>query len=204
LPSNVRVLLAFCLSAIYFVVQLRNDLGRQSFLAQLQALLARGIRLIQIRDPHTSPDQRIAFARRVNAVARPFAARILLTGSAMEARRAGLIGVHSTAYELHRLSERPPVQLWAASCHDAADLARAVSLGADLTVVSPVLPASAHPHRPELGWDGLQRLAQTAPIPVFAQGGMTPAHVEQALRAGAAGVATSFIDPFSLGGEHAR
>jgi 8-oxo-dGTP diphosphatase len=203
LPSNVRVLLAFGLSPIYFVVQPRNDVERQSFLAQLPALLARGIQLLQIRDPYTSSDQRIAFARRVNAIARPFAARILLTGSALEARRAGLIGIHSTAHELRRLSERPPVQLWAAACHDAADLARAVSLGADLAVVSPVLPASAHPHRP-LGWDGLQRLTQTAPIPVFAQGGMTPAHLEQARRAGAAGVATSFIDTFFLGGEHAR
>ncbi len=204
LPSNVRVLRAFSLSPIYFVVQPRNDVGRHSFLAQLPALLARGIRLIQIRDPHTSPDQRIAFARRINAIARPFAARILVTGSALEARRAGLIGVHSTTHALRRLSERPPVQLWAASCCDAADLARAVALGADLAVVSPVLPTPTHSDRPALGWEGLQQVAQAAPIPVFAQGGMTPAHLEQALRFGAAGIATRFVEAFSPGGEHAR
>jgi 8-oxo-dGTP diphosphatase len=138
-----------------------------------------------------APDQRVAFARQVDALARPFGARVLLTGSALEARRAGLSALHSTAAEVQRLYARPLVRLRIASCHDAGDIERATTLGADAAVLSPVLSSAAHPERVALGWEGLRRLATTAVIPVYAQGGLSPAHLASAHAAGAIGVATA-------------
>lgn len=190
LPSNERVLLALALPPLYAVADTRAVGGPQAFLAALPQALAGGIRLIHVREPQFPPDQRVTFARRVEDIARPFGARVMLGATTLQARRAGVSGVHSPASELPRLHARPPMRLWAASCHDAADLARAVALGADFAVLSPVLPSAAHADRAPLGWSGLQGLAALAPIPVYAQGGMTPELVAQAQRAGAMGVAT--------------
>lgn len=189
LPSVERVLIALGLPPIYAVSDSARHGGPQALLAALPRALQTGLRLVQVREPAMQPDQRVHFARRVADVARPFGARVLLAGSALEARRAGLDGIHSTAADLRRLNARPPVRLWVASCHDAADLQRAESLGADAAVVSPVQPCAAHPDRPPLGWAGLQRMAAEATIPLFAQGGMSAALLERARGAGAIGIA---------------
>jgi 8-oxo-dGTP diphosphatase len=138
-----------------------------------------------------APDQRVNFARRVNELARPQGARVLLVGSALEARRAGLDGLHSSCGELRRLASRPSVKLWVTSCHHAEDLNRAMMLGADAAVLSPVFPTAAHPDYAPVGWDGFQRLATQATIPVFAQGGIYQDDLGKALAAGAAGIAIS-------------
>jgi len=191
LPSAERVLTALGLPQIYAAGGGIPAGGAEQFLARVQVGLRQGLRLIQVRAPDMAPDQRVNFARRVSLVARPYGARVLLVGSALEARRAGLDGLHSSAEELRRLSSRPAVKLWVTSCHDADDLRRATSLGADAAVLSPVRPTPLHPEHLPLGWDGFQRLASQATIPVFAQGGVLPGELAAALAAGGAGIATS-------------
>ncbi len=203
LPSNVRVLRALGLPPICLVAEPRSEQARQSFLAELPALLARGFRLIHIRDPHASPDQRVAFARRVHAAAHPFGGNVLFSGSAIEARRAGVTALHSTAKYLHRLLERPPVPLWGVSCHSAADLDRAALLGADFALLSPVEPSEGHEQRAALGWSTLEQLSQTAPIPIFAEGVLTVSELAKARRAGAAGIAIRTDHPSLAGDVHA-
>jgi 8-oxo-dGTP diphosphatase len=194
LPSNERVLRALGLPHLYLIARSSEAGGPQALLARLPAALAEGVKFIQLREPQMAPDQRVAFARRAAEIARSFGARVMLAGSAIEARRAGADGVHSSALDLRRLETRPQCDLWAASCHRAGDLDRAISLGADAAVLSPVMATASHANLPPLGWEGLQRLAATAPIPVYAQGGMTPELLETARRAGAAGIAISFAD----------
>jgi 8-oxo-dGTP diphosphatase len=191
LPSNERVLAALGLPPVYGVTRSADAGGLQALIERLPAALAAGLRLIQVREPQMAPDQRAAFARRIGTLAAPWSARVLLVAPALEARRAGVCGVHSAAADLQRLGARPPVALWAASCHDAADLERAVRLGADVAVLSPVHAGARHADRAALGWDGVQRLAAAAPIPVYAQGGLTAGDAARARQAGAIGVATT-------------
>jgi 8-oxo-dGTP diphosphatase len=191
LPSAERVLTALGLPQIYATGGTVRGEGAERFFARLQLGLRQGLRLIQVREPEMAPDQRVNFARRINALARPQGARVLLVGSALEARRAGVEGVHSACEELRRLVSRPQVKLWVTSCHNAEDLARATMLGADAAVLSPVLPTAAHPGHAPLGWDGFQRLATQATIPVFAQGGISQDQLAMALASGAAGITTS-------------
>jgi 8-oxo-dGTP diphosphatase len=188
LPSNVRVLTSLGLPPINFVVdESRHD---DDFFALLPAALRAGVRLFQIRKPHHAPDQRVAFVRRVVEQARPWGAHVFVVGSALEARRGGAIGVHSTCAQLRKMEARPPVAMWSVSCHDAADLARAAALGADLATLSPVLPNAESP-RPPLGWDVFSNLVAAAPLPVYAYGGTTQAMIDRARQAGGHGVATS-------------
>lgn len=190
LPSVVRVLTALGLPSIYAVSNAARCGGPERLLALLPAALRRGLRLILVREPAMAPDQRVHLARRIADMAREHGARVVLSGSALEARRAGLGAMHSTAAELRRLTGRPPVTLWTASCHDEEDLRRAERLGADAALISPVLETAAHPDRPAIGWAAFRSLAAGATIPLFAQGGVAPALLAQAQAAGAAGIAT--------------
>jgi 8-oxo-dGTP diphosphatase len=87
------------------------------------------------------------------------------------------------------LHERPRGILGAASCHDAAELERAMALELDFAVLGPVRPTASHPSARVLGWDGFARLARGASIPVYAIGGVQRADLETAWRAGAHGLA---------------
>ena len=191
LPSVARVLAGLGLPALYAVSDAARHGGPAAFLERLPQARRGGLGLLQVREPAMSPDQRVQFARRIAALAAPYGARVLLCGSALEARRAGLGGIHSTADELRRLTSRPPVPLWVVSCHDALDLGRAEQLGADAAVISPVLRSTAHPQLPPLGWTALRQLAAGASIPLIAQGGLSPAHLAEARSAGAVGIATA-------------
>jgi 8-oxo-dGTP diphosphatase len=193
LPSNDRVLSALALPPIAYVGHAAEHGGPQGLLAQLQAMLPVAWFMVVLDDLGMAPDQRAALARRIDAVAQPYRAPVLLSGSAMDVHRAGLRGLLSSARDLRRLSARPRVKLWAASCHDATDVARAAELGADAVFLSPILPTPAHPGQ-ALGWDALARLAAASAVPVFARGGMTVAMLGQARAAGAAGIVVSRID----------
>ena len=155
LPSNDRVLLAFGLPPYCFVARAGGSGGSAQRLAEFSNALSGGARLILVSEPQMAPDQRIAFTRRVVDTARPFGAHVLLASSLLEARRAGVLGVHSTAQELRRSSVRLPVRLWSVSCENADDLAHAVALGADIAIVSSALRA----------------LASSAPLPLYAHAG---------------------------------
>lgn len=117
--------------------------------------------------------------------------RVVLDREPAEAVALGAAGFHATAARLRALDARPvPPALWfGASCHDAADLARARRLGADYAVLGPVQATPTHPGAPVLGWDGFARLAIGAGLPVYAIGGLGPADLEPAWRHGAQGVA---------------
>jgi 8-oxo-dGTP diphosphatase len=158
-------------------------------LARIPSLAAGGLRLLIVRALDLAPGQRVQLTRRLRQLRRGTELRLVLSGTALEARQAGACGLHSSAAALAGLIERPPTRLWAVSAHNAGDLERASALGADVALVSPVLPTSKHPGERGLGWDGLRELVATSPVPVYAQGGLGPGDIQAARAAGALGVA---------------
>ena len=85
-------------------------------------------------------------------------------------------------------------KLLTASCHNAAELAQAEAIGADLALLSPVLEAKQDhlpkETRPPLGWQGFQSLATKVYLPVYALGGTTPKHWPQVHHHAATGIAS--------------
>lgn len=75
--------------------------------------------------------------------------------------------------------QRPDRMLWLAAAHDAAEIARANTHGADGVFVSPVFTTRSHPGAEVLGSEGFYALAQQSAAPVIALGGMNPARAEQ-------------------------
>jgi len=159
--------------------------------AKVTAAIEHGTRLIQLRLPLWSSEQVRALAARLQASVVQHGAHLLLNGDIEGARRLGQgIGVHLKAAQLDELMERPLPwsQLIGASGHDASQLTKAARL-ADFATLSPVAPTASHPHAAALGWPHFHALAESAALPVYALGGMTPAHVDEARSHGGQGVA---------------
>lgn len=190
LPSNSLALAILALPELVAVARVGHAPGAyDELLARIPALAEDGVRLLIVRALELAPGQRVQLVRRVRALRRGTGLRLVLSGTALEARQAGACGLHSSAAALAGLTERPPTRLWAVSAHDARDLERARALGADVALVSPVLPTARHAEDQALGWDGLRSLAAASPLPVYAQGGLEPGDVAAARAAGALGVA---------------
>jgi 8-oxo-dGTP diphosphatase len=188
LPANAPVLRALQLPFEYAITH-AGEIGVQQQLSSLERRLAQGLRLIQVREKGMQAPALERFAAAVIALARAHGARVLINSDIELAERLGADGVHLTAMQLGRLRHRPALAWCAASCHNAAELARAAQLGIDFAVLGPVQPTPTHPDARPLGWEGFSALAQGVAIPVFALGGLNPRDLESAWRCGAHGIA---------------
>jgi len=188
LPANATVLRALNLPPLYAITQAAKH-GVDEFLKHLEAALARGVRLVQVRERDLAPDALVRFAQHVIGLAHRFNARVLVNGDAALAQQAGADGVHLPAGQLMHLDGAPAFDLWAASCHNADELERAATLGASFVVLSPVLPTASHPGEPGIGWDKFAGLIRDYPLPVYALGGMKPELLDTAQQHGAHGIA---------------
>jgi 8-oxo-dGTP diphosphatase len=188
LPANTAVLRALVLPPVY-AITMAGDLGAAAFLGRARAALDRGLKLIQLREKEWNPERQHALCDALLALAAPHGAQVLLNGDAERARTWGCAGVHWTAATLAAAATRPPDMLCAASCHTREDIGRAGALGLDFAVLGPVLPTPTHPHAQPLGWAGFEAIAGTAPLPVFALGGLAAGDLDAAIMHGAHGVA---------------
>jgi 8-oxo-dGTP diphosphatase len=201
LPSNELAFATLALPELVGVARVNHAPGApEELLTRIPSLVADGLRLLIVRALELAPGQRVQLTRRLRQLRRGTGLRVLLSGTALEARQAGACGLHSSAAALAGLIERPPTRLWAVSAHNARDLERASALGADFALVSPVLPTAAHPGDQALGWDGLKALVAASGLPVYAQGGLEPGDIEAARAAGALGVAVDISRLSGSGG----
>jgi 8-oxo-dGTP diphosphatase len=162
-----------------------------AFLARVDRVLDRGIRMVQLRAKTLPIAELATLALAVQARVRAVGGSLLLNGQVDLALQLGLDGVHLTGSQLASFGVRPvPADRWlGASCHNAAELAAAVRLGADFAVIGPVLSTASHPGAAALGWEAFTALVAESPIPVYALGGLALAHLARAQAAGAQGIA---------------
>jgi len=188
LPANAPVLRALRLPFEYAITH-AGEIGVAEQLRRLDARLAQGLRLIQVREKGMQAAALEHFAAAVIAKARPCGAHVLINSDVELAQRVGAHGVHLTAAQLMLLERTPALGWCAASCHSAAELARAIELGVDFAVLGPVQATPSHPDSTPLGWEGFAAVVRGASLPVFALGGMRPDDLESAWRCGAHGIA---------------
>lgn len=174
LPANAPVLAALALPSEYAIT------GEDTGIAQVEARLAQGLRLLRLRGAPARDPRFVAEVRRRAAAA---GARVLGPPG------SGLDGEHHDAASLARLAGRPPVPLCGASVHTRAELDRATALGFDFAVLGPVLPTATHPGASTLGWDGFAAMVSGASLPVYAIGGLSAGDLARAMEAGAHGLA---------------
>jgi len=177
LPANAPVLASLALPVEYAVTD-ASARGIAPMVALLEARLRGGLRLLQVREPGLPPEKSDAFTRQAIELAHRYGCKVLT-----KAPFPGADGVHYTAAQLAKLTERP-TGLTAASCHDREELERAMALDLDFVVLGPVRDKA-----PALGWARFAEIARGATLPVYAIGGLAPADLPHAWRAGAHGIA---------------
>ena len=188
LPANAAILQALRLPPLYAITRAAH-FGEGEFLQRLDAALGRGLRLIQVREPEFERAALIRLTHAVVARAHRHGARVLVNGDAALANETGADGVHLPARQLLQRRAPPTAGFWAASCHDAGELAHAAALQASFVVLSPVLPTASHPQAPGLGWQTFETLVRDYPLPVYALGGMRLDLLDDAQQHGAHGLA---------------
>ena len=188
LPAAIPLMGWLRLPPVYAISQ-AAQLGEDAFVARLQAALAAGLRLVQLREPTLPPARFEALFERVRRLAAAQGARLLVSSAHPASFWRAADGVHLRAADCARLSQRPSVRLVGASCHSADELARAAALGADFAVLGPVARTASHPQFAPIGWDGLARAAAMTELPVYALGGLAASDLDEARRRGAHGVA---------------
>jgi 8-oxo-dGTP diphosphatase len=163
----------------------------ESFLERLERALESGIRLVQLRAHRIGDASYADLARRAFDRCQQAGARLLLNRELATVAGIPRHGLHLTALRLAQTDRRPvgPDELVGASCHDAAELARAAALGLDYALLAPVKPTARHPETPALGWDGFAALTDPVPVPVYALGGLDPTDLGDAIHHGAQGIA---------------
>jgi 8-oxo-dGTP diphosphatase len=188
LPANTLVLRALLLPPVYGIT-MAGALGEEMFLSRAETALANGLRLVQFREKDWDASRQRMLCAALVARAGAHGARVLLNGSAENARAWGCAGVHWSSAALAAVDRRPQDLLCAASCHSKAELARAGELGCDFAVLGPVQRTPTHPDATPLGWSGFADIAIDATLPVYALGGLVQADLDAAIGHGAHGVA---------------
>jgi 8-oxo-dGTP diphosphatase len=183
LPANAPVLASLALPAEYAITD-SAAFGTSAMLDKLEQAMARGLQLVQLREPGLRPEERRRFYEAAIAKAKRYGCKVMV-----KEPTAGADGMHVTARELMSLKERPQAGLAAASCHTRAELERAMQLELDFAVVGPVKETPTHPQAAGMGWQGFGELVRGTTIPVYAIGGLMRRDLEPAWRAGAHGVA---------------
>ncbi|MCB1802398.1 MAG: Nudix family hydrolase [Gammaproteobacteria bacterium] len=188
--ADVPIVMALQLPVTYLITPPKLE-DETRFLTALEASLAQGVRLVQLR-LFDLPQARLrAIGTRVCDLCHASAARVLLNGDLDTLHAIGADGLHLSSRQLQQLEGRPlPAgQLLAASCHNPEDLRKAVAIDADFALLSPVLPTRSHPDAEPLGWVRFKDWVDAASLPVYALGGMSPELLEDAWRHGAQGIA---------------
>ncbi len=188
LPANDPILKALSLPTQMAITMAEIE-GVERHLERLEAALAGGLRLIQIRDKTLPPAQRLWFAETVCQLARSHGALVLVNDDTYLARRIGADGLHLSAASLGACITRPDFSWVGASCHGQDEIRHAGELGLDYALLGPVLPTPTHPEASGLGWSGFAREAAGNTLPVFALGGMQPTLLAIAQAHGAHGIA---------------
>ncbi len=105
-----------------------------------------------LSDKRLAPTQRPDFAQAVVALAQANGkASVMINDDAQLAHAVGAQGLHLSSSRLWEIDQRPDFERIAASCHRAADLARAAQLSLDVVVLGPVLPTASHPRSNGIG-----------------------------------------------------
>jgi len=167
--------------------------SEEHFFNRLEQALQSGIKLFQYRAPELSGEEYLQRAHRVVSLAHNYEAKVLLNGDPAWVSQVGADGVHLNGgrlsdYVVGSLEMRE-IGIISASCHNRKELEMAAQVPVSFALLSAVLPTQTHPDRAPLGWDKFSELVSSCTVPVYALGGVTSEHIQQAQQLGGQGVA---------------
>jgi len=188
--ANRSIITAAQLPSYYVIL---DDADESMLLLNLQKILTRGIKLIQLRLKTLPPETIEKFIEQAYPLCKQQGASLLMNSAVTNAENFAVDGIHLTSRHLMSLTRRPEFprgKHWiAASCHNLQELQHAQTIGVDFVVLAPVLATKTHPETEPLGWEVFTKLVAQVNLPVYALGGLSESGLEMARQAGAQGVA---------------
>jgi thiamine-phosphate pyrophosphorylase len=163
-----------------------TDRHQGDVLASAARAIRDGVEMIQVREKDLSARELYSLVCRIRDLASGAKTRILVNDRLDIALAAGIDGVHLPSNGLPAHLVRPLVKLLGVSTHSIEDALKAEKAGADFVVFGPVFDS---PGKTPVGLAPLKEVASAIRLPVFAIGGITRENAQQAIQAGAAGIA---------------
>jgi 8-oxo-dGTP diphosphatase len=197
LPATLPPLRWLQLPEVYGITNIGTPQALPGFLQRLDAALARGLRLVQFREPGWPDGAGAATLHdallQVLQHCRHAGASVLVNSAHPHAWWQEADGVHLRAIDAAALTQRPDALHADAkvgvSAHDAAQVIQARNIGADFVVLGPVAETASHPGQAAMGWDAFVQANHDAGLPAYAIGGQGPDTLAVAQEHGAHGVA---------------
>ena len=177
---------------VALVTDLRMSGGLDALLAAVEAAVAGGVSLVQMREKDLPDAEQLALARRLRELTSG-RALLFVNDSVSIAQAAGADGVQlpersrAVASALDAMGGRR--LLVGRSVHDLAGATKAAEQGADLLVAGAVFETATHPGQPAAGTGLVEQISGAVDLPVLGIGGITAANAPDVIAAGAAGVA---------------
>ncbi len=168
-------------------------INSDSFLQSLEkSLLTHQINLVQFRSPSLNQSDYCSIAAEVLSICHHQNARLILNSSISILDKIAVDGLHLNSRRLATTKQRPIGHeiLLSSACHNQLELTRANAIDVDFLLISPIKKTASHPSQQQtLLWGGFTALLAQTNTPAYALGGLTNADLDDALGAGAQGIA---------------
>lgn len=200
---------------VYVLIDGRESL--EEFERLVQALVAAGVGILQLRDKRLDDRTLLARARRLRALTRETttfnaATRFIMNDRPDLALLTDADGVHIGQEEMSVKDARTivgPRRLVGVSTHSIEQARQAVLDGADYIGLGPTFPSTTKQFEQFPGLDLLRAVAAEIRLPAFAIGGITLDNVDSVLltgirRVAIAGAVVDAADPAAAAGEFLR
>lgn len=190
LQANRGMVRALQLPSRYMISGGFHD--HQDAITRLKAALLDGVKLVQLRAKTLEKDEFVALAQAALPLCHGHGAKLILNA---RPEWLDLVpqadGLQLASSALMHFNQRPipSDKLLGVSTHNEIEIAKALELGADFILISPVKPTSSHPDTPALGWAQFASLSRDIPVPVYALGGLAEQDLADAISHGAQGIA---------------
>ncbi len=157
----------------------------------LEAVIAGGGRIIQLRDKDCTPREFYAMARRFRTVTRAAGVLLIINDFLDVALALDADGVHLGQDDLPLDAARriAPEMIIGRSTHSLQQALEAQDGGADYVNIGPIFPTGTKEHAATLGPDAIRTIAPHVRIPFTVMGGITLANIDLVVTAGARRIA---------------
>jgi len=160
--------------------------------ALLDAVLAGGCRLVQLREKTLPPAELYPLAEALRRRCKEMGALFIVNDRADLALALDADGLHVGQDDLPAAAARRllrPGMILGVSTHDAGQAGRALADGADYIAVGSMFPTGTKPGFQLVGPELIRRIRPEVPVPIVGIGGITEDRAEAVIAAGADAVA---------------
>jgi len=178
-------------SPLYVILDREAARGRDLG-PMLDAVLAGGCRMVQLREKHASLAELYPVAQALRERCRQAGALFIVNDRADLALALAADGLHVGQDDLPAAAARrllPSGAILGVSTHDAHQARQALADGADYVAVGSIFPTATKAGFHLVGPELLRILRPEIPVPLVAIGGVTVDNVDQVIAAGADGIA---------------